>query len=442
MNKEITGPKAGRLLLYRKVFQHPLVKGYRRLQKLWSEDCDKEELLEAYWAFAADVLEGLTSLRWRWEGDGWKALILEILLAEENLFTLKAEALAQKSPAADLLALASRDLAALEELAGAAEKLREAVAQKCGLMPENLPDWNLASLREEKEEPWGIRRRIYQAFLAEGAWEQKTRLLAEYYGKIGAGILGSYYAFRWQGEKLWPVTNRDPVCFAQLHGYEREQGLVIENTRQFLAGLPANNVLLYGDRGTGKSSTVKALINAFGSQGLRLVEITKKELTSLPLLLERLQKRGLHFIVFIDDLSFGEQDVQYAALKAVLEGGVSVTPSNVRIYATSNRRHFLPERFSDRPGLGDDELRSGDTLQEKLSLADRFGMTVTFLSPDQKGYLAIVESLAEERGLAIGREELRRRALEWELHQNMRSPRTARQFIDQLQGKMGLDCLE
>ncbi len=442
--------KTGALVFYRGILKDPLIDEGKKVWEMTGKAAaDKRQLLEAYCSLTASVLERLEALRWRWTGDGWQAVVLELILSDENLFSIKAEGLRGGGPARDLVSLAGRDLELLEPLARlGCSRLKEAVAIRTGLPEDCLPDWNLTSIREEKAEPRGLRAQVYSAFLGKTPWRENLGLLARFYGKVGAGQLSGYYAFRWrrpEGENsglLVPVKNRDLITFDQLHGYDREQEMVIENTRQFLADLPANNVLLYGSRGTGKSSTVKALLNQFGPEGLRLVEITKLDLDSLPQLLEKLQSRGLRFIIFIDDLSFGEQDVQYAALKAVLEGGVGAAPSNVLIYATSNRRHFLPERFSDRPGLENEEVRTGDTLQEKLSLADRFGMTVTFLSPDQKGYLAIVEKLTEQRGIAMDREELRRRALDWELHQNVRSPRTARQFVDQLQGKLGLEQLD
>ena len=450
MSGENPAVQLGALGFYRGILKDPLIGEGKKVWELTAKAAaDKRRLVEAYCELSARVLERLDSLRWRWRGDGWRAITLELILADENLFSMKSERAQGGEIAPDLAELAARDLELLESASSlSCEALRRAVAARAGVPETSLPDWNLPSLQREKAEPRGPWTPVYEAFLDGRPWRENVKLLSEFYGRTGTGLLGSHYAFRWQrpeGDKegqLAPVRNRDLIRFEQLHGYEREQAMVIENTRQFLAGLPANNVLLYGDRGTGKSSTVKALLNRFGPEGLRLVEITKRDLDSLPGLLDRLAGRGPRFIIFIDDLSFGERDAQYAALKAVLEGGVGAAPDNVLIYATSNRRHFLPERFSDRPGAADDDVHAGDTLQEKLSLADRFGMTITFLSPDQKGYLAIVEKLADQRGIAMGREELRRLALEWELHQNTRSPRTARQFVDQLQGKLGLDQLD
>jgi len=206
-----------------------------------------------------------------------------------------------------------------------------------------------------------------------------------------------------------------------------------------LAGLPANNILLYGDRGTGKSSTVKALLNRYRENGLRMVEVKKSDLADFPRLVRELRTSPQRFVLFVDDLSFEENEVEYKELKAVLEGGLESRPENVVIYATSNRRHLVRERFTDRqpeyPENG--EVRPGDTVQEKLSLADRFGVTVLFMAPDKALYLEIVRGLAARRGISWPREELERQALLWEAWQNGRSGRSARQFIDSIWGGEG-----
>jgi hypothetical protein len=205
--------------------------------------------------------------------------------------------------------------------------------------------------------------------------------------------------------------------------------LILENTERFLAGHTASNMLLYGDRGSGKSSTVKALAHTYMGRGLRLVELAKPDLGDLPVVMRLLAGYRHKFIIFIDDLSFEETEQEYKTLKAVLEGGLEVKPDNVLIYVTSNRHHLIKETFSERSG---DEVHAGDSMQEKLSLADRFGLTVIFSTPDQKGYLHIVGRLAARLELPIEREELHRLALHWEMWHNGRSERTARQFVNHL----------
>ncbi|MDR0551940.1 MAG: ATP-binding protein [Spirochaetaceae bacterium] len=262
----------------------------------------------------------------------------------------------------------------------------------------------------------------------------------------GAGIFSNNTMFRWDGASgaLVPAFAADPVRFSDLSGYTDERGIVLENTLRFLKGrengaYPANNLLLYGDRGTGKSAAVKAVCNELADKGLRLVEVKKEDFKELPSITEALRRRGLFFILFIDDLSFEKQDDSFTMLKALLEGGVERRPANVVVYATSNRRHFVKENFAERPaGAGD--VRAFDTMQEQLSLSDRFGLTVIFTSPNQDDYLEIAEFLARKRGMlaqaAVSAEEkaklneFRGNALKWERWFNGRSPRTACQFVD------------
>lgn len=459
------------LVLYREILSSPLITAFRRVwQTAASAIADKQELLKEYCLLVEQMLGNLDRLPWTFQGEGWTALMVMELLHQENLFSLWAEKgrilqskLQSDQLTREIIGLAARDLKVLGEVARISQKeLASLVASRLGVPESALPSWNLPGLCSRKPEPPQERQEAWRYFLSDKSWAEGGGILAEYYRRNGAGRLGRYYAFRWQraqaaaanaalpaaanktaewrpADAMIPVISRDPIRFSQLSGYEKEHQKLTQNTQQFLAGLPANNVLLYGDRGTGKSSAVKALLNEYGPKGLRLVEMTKAQLPDLPYLLEELKERGLHFIIFIDDLSFLEQDSQYAALKAVLEGGIAMKPDNVLIYATSNRRHLLPEKFQDRQIVGDEDLRTGDTLQEKLSLADRFGMTITFLSPDQKGYLRIVEELAADRQLPISKEALERRALEWEIRQNLRSPRTARQFVDHLTGELQLE---
>jgi hypothetical protein len=236
------------------------------------------------------------------------------------------------------------------------------------------------------------------------------------------------------------IENHDLVTLSDLIGYQTEREEVINNTLQFLKGYNANNVLLYGDRGTGKSSTVKAILNEYHKHGLRIIEVPKSNLGDFPEIIRQLKGRKQKFIIFVDDLVFEDSEENYTTLKAILEGGLENRPKNVLIYATSNRRHLIKEKFSDRLGFqsggSDDEIRAADTLQEKLSLADRFGITAVFSSPDKSRYLEIVEAMAEKRGIAMDKEQLHKEALKWELWYNGRSPRTARQFIDWLEGQV------
>ncbi len=245
----------------------------------------------------------------------------------------------------------------------------------------------------------------------------------------GYGIFSKHHVFTLQQGELAAVKHPDPIMLADLPGYEAERAKVIENTEALLCGKPACNVLLYGEAGTGKSSTVKAIVNEYAPMGLRLVEIRKSQLFDLPLLMDELADNPLKFIVFVDDLSFSAVDDNFAALKAILEGGAGGRASNAVVYATSNRRHLVKETAEDRVGTDIHEL---DTRQETMSLSARFGLIVTFSSPDRRRFAEILESLAAEAGLGIERDELVRRGEAFAIRAGGRSPRAARQFIDLL----------
>lgn len=214
--------------------------------------------------------------------------------------------------------------------------------------------------------------------------------------------------------------------------------MVIRNTEKFIRGLPAQNVLLYGDRGTGKSATVKAMLHTFARSGLRMIEIPRQSLRAIQTVISIVRERHRPFILFIDDLSFEEGDTAYKELKAVLEGTLEGRPRNVLVYATSNRRHLIQQHFADRRvTFGDDgEINPQDTVQEKLSLADRFGITVIFPTPDQSKYLRIVSGIAKRRGIDLPQEVLHQKALRWAAWNNGRSARTAQRFVDYLIGEL------
>ena len=248
--------------------------------------------------------------------------------------------------------------------------------------------------------------------------------------KHGYGIFSSYPMFRINdGGEISPILSYDGVSLDSFIGYDKEREAVIENTYAFLSGKPAVNVLLYGDAGTGKSSTVKAVVNHFYSEGLRLIELRKDQLDFLPYIMGRIVDNPLKFIIFIDDLSFNKNDDNFSMLKAALEGSASARADNALIYATSNRRHIVRETFDDREG-GD--VHRNDTMQEKLSLSERFGLTVWFGKPSKQHYLDIVHGLAARYGIDLDPAILDMRAEEFALRRGNRSPRCAEQFIKSL----------
>lgn len=241
----------------------------------------------------------------------------------------------------------------------------------------------------------------------------------------GYGIFSEYHAFTLKNGKLVPIKNPDPQRLSQLSGYELERSKVINNTLALLNNKPAANVLLYGDAGTGKSSTVKAVVNEYKDEGLRLIELNKSQLPELPEVIEKIAKNPLKFIIFVDDVSFSSDDDNFSSLKAVLEGSATAKTSNTAIYATSNRRHLVKEKFSDRNG---DDMHATDTREELISLSERFGLKVAFLKPDKENYLKIVESLARENGIEVT-DELFMGAEAFALRRNGRSGRAAKHYI-------------
>lgn len=260
-------------------------------------------------------------------------------------------------------------------------------------------------------------------FLAEYLWRRTNA------DKFGYGKYARSSMFTLRDGQVVPVDHPDPQRLSELFGYERQRREVIDNTLALVNGKPAQNVLLYGDAGTGKSSTVKAVVNEFSDRGLRLIEISKEQLRELPVIIGEISQYPLKFIIFIDDLSFTSGEDSFGALKAALEGSASARGENMVIYATSNRRHLIRESFSDREG---DDIHRNDTMQENLSLSARFGLRVSFGRPDKKEFIAIAEGIAKEKGLELP-EDLGLKAEQFVMSSgNGRSPRTAKQFVELL----------
>ena len=247
-------------------------------------------------------------------------------------------------------------------------------------------------------------------------------------GKKGYGMFAKHHVFTVENGQLVPVKYPDPQRLSELPGYEKEREKVIANTKALLAGMPANNVLLYGDAGTGKSSAVKAIANEFAPEGLRLVEVKKNQLYQIPDLMDKLAANPLKFILFIDDLSFTANDDNFAALKAILEGSVGGRAKNIAVYAPSNRRHLIKETLTDRTG---DDIHEADTRQELMSLSARFGLTVTFQRPEKARFETILAELAKQHGIDMPMDQLLVKAEAFAIRAGGRSPRVAKQFIEQ-----------
>ena len=261
-----------------------------------------------------------------------------------------------------------------------------------------------------------------------GGFDCNADYFIRHISENGSGIYAKYKAFVYEKGELQPIEKPDAIRLSDLKKYEAQRKQIVDNTRAFIAGHPADNALLYGDRGTGKSSTVKALLNEYSC--LRIVQVDKKDVACLPELYKTLSENPLKFIIFIDDLSFNKNDDSFSMLKAALEGSASAKADNAVIYATSNRRHIVKETFADRAGA--DDVHHSDTVQELMSLSDRFGLTVYFSKPNKALYLEIIHRLAEKHGVDIPAEELDVKAEAFALAKGSRSPRAAEQFINSL----------
>lgn len=268
--------------------------------------------------------------------------------------------------------------------------------------------------------------------------EDIFHIITDFYAQYGVGMFGLNKAFRIQPNidgsvKFLPINNMENIYLDDLIGYELQKQLLVDNTKAFVEGRNANNVLLYGDSGTGKSTSIKAIVNEFYKDGLRMIEIYKHQFQNLSAIISQIKNRNYRFIIYMDDLSFEEFEIEYKFLKAVIEGGVETKPDNVLIYATSNRRHLIRETWGDRSDMSQDELHHSDTMQEKLSLVARFGLSICYERPNQKNYFHIVKELAKHYPeITLTEEELLAEARKWELSHGGMSGRAAQQLMNDL----------
>ena len=358
-------------------------------------------------------------------GNIWKNYLLGLLASDENTFSLACESFNEIS--ASLYQLALRDMAILlETYERDWTTMAQSISEDC------LPFLNdFQPSKYDRTFNRHLQRNLIhlqQVMIPGITPAQMTDQLARFYSSAGCGLMNKYLAFRWD-DGLIGIDVPDPVCLEDLVGYQYQKQIISTNTEAFLGGRKANNILLYGEKGTGKSSTVKALLNEYADRGLRMIEISKNQLIDIQSVLRAVRSRSRYFIIFIDDLSFEDFEVEYKYIKATIEGSLEVKPSNVLLYVTSNRRNLIRENWSERAA---DDVHGFDSRQEKLSFADRFGITITYISPDQEHFLTIVENLAEREGIEMSIEELQRRALQWERNYHGRSGRSAVQFIASL----------
>ena len=368
----------------------------------------------------------------------WRNYLAYLLAMTENPFTLVSEKVGAVDGSVNQFVLSDFDVF-FRLLHYDFSALEEALELDCFTLLQNYRSV------EKKEHAYNrnvsVRLQELSAAIGEAlSREELCRVVVDFYQKYGVGPFGMNKAFRIASDRaaglIVPIMTTSNVGFDELVGYEWQKAELIGNTRAFLEGRPANNALLYGDAGTGKSTSVKALLNMFYEAGLRVVEIYKHDFKLLPEIISIVKSRNYKFIIYMDDLSFEGAETEYKYLKAVIEGDLEVRPDNVLIYATSNRRHLLRETFSDRQEIDEDDVHRGDTMAERLSLASRFGVTIGYYKPERQQYFDIVRQLAERSGLTdLTEDQLVKEADLWARNHGGLSGRTARQYIDTLLGQ-------
>ena len=370
-------------------------------------------------------------------GNVWQQWLTYTLMMHENAFTRACER-REILPDSTLMKLAKLDLGTFMELFGADDSDFDDDEKVLSMMLSYKAPYDGECIT-------GAGRRIEELSSRLASTEdigEFARILTEYYSKYGSGIYGLYKAFRVDPDAaaageltLVPVADAADVTFDDLVGYETQKKTLKDNTEAFVSGLFANNVLLYGDSGTGKSTSIHALMHEYSDRGLRLIEVSKPDRARLPQILSEIKKRNYRFILFLDDLSFEEDESDYKELKAMLEGALETRSDKVLIYATSNRRHLIRETWGDRSDMEyNEDIHRSDTMEEKLSLASRFGVTIYYPKPGPKDYLDIVRVLAARQGIELSGQELEDAARKWELRHGGMSGRTASQLITWLGG--------
>lgn len=369
----------------------------------------------------------------------WHNYLAYFLITDENPFSITCEKIGANDGSVNHFA--RNDFAAIKNLFEYDfSEIEKSLGIDCFTQISNycaIEKKELMYNKNVSEKVQALSSRMEQAKDVEGFFTAVT----EFYRDYGVGMFGLNKAFRIQDRTdsklvFLPINNMDKVMLSDLVGYEIQKKKLVDNTRAFVEGKKANNVLLFGDSGTGKSTSIKAIVNEFYNQGLRMIEIYKHQFKDLSNVIAAVKNRNYKFIIYMDDLSFEEFEIEYKFLKAVIEGGVETKPDNILIYATSNRRHLIRETWSDRNDVQQDEgMHRSDTMQEKLSLVNRFGVTINYSKPSQKEYFDIVLHLAAKAGIKMSEDELKAEANKWELSHGGISGRTAQQFIYYLQGK-------
>jgi hypothetical protein len=402
-----------------------------------SKEYSKEDLISRCYKQIKRLLELGTACAF--DKNLWHNYLTYILIMSENPFTLTCEKVGWKDGSVNHFA--KSDFKAFKELFDfdftELEKDLDIDCFSCITNYKAIEKPQLMYNKNVSEKVRGLSEKLERTENVEDFFEVVT----DFYKEIGVGAFGLNKAFRFRdlpsgNVEFMPINNMDTVVLDDLVGYELQKEKLIANTKAFVRGQRANNVLLFGDSGTGKSTSIKAIVNEFYTEGLRMIEIYKHQFRFLSQVIAQIKNRNYKFIIYMDDLSFEEDESDYKFLKALIEGGVETRPDNILIYATSNRRHLIKETWRDRTDVEQDgDIHRSDTMEEKLSLANRFGVTIGYYKPSRQEFYEIVTALSEKNGLNIDPDQLKLEADRWEMNHGGISGRTAQQFVDHLLGK-------
>ncbi|SCP96610.1 ATP-binding protein [Anaerobium acetethylicum] len=427
--------QVNQLILYKNFQNHEIFDNMTWIMENYDNEYYNPDDIKALLYDSINALVELAG-NYGFEGNLWHSYLTFLLANNENAFSTSCEMVGAVEGSVNGLAL--NDFRIFRQLFGfQLEEIEKVLEVDCFTL---LKDYQNVS-KNSKIFNRRIRDRIDELSRKLGGASDEHEFLSvitTFYKEFGVGKFGLHKAFRVehtdQGTEIVPITNIAHSYLSDLVGYELQKKKLIDNTEAFVQGRKANNCLLFGDSGTGKSSSIKGILNEYYDQGLRMIEIYKHQFQDLSSVIGQIKNRNYKFIIYMDDLSFEEFEIEYKYLKAVIEGGLEKKPENVLIYATSNRRHLVREKWSDKEERRDD-LHSSDTVQEKLSLVARFGVSIFFVAPNKKEYNNIVKELAEKYDITMPEEELFLEANKWELSHGGLSGRTAQQFINYLVGQ-------
>ncbi len=429
-----------RLIVYRKMKEDPILSALSDIfHRFETKQSDTETLLSDIYTQVNRLLDVAT--QYGFDDNLWQNYLAWCLASTENPFSLLCERTDVRHGSVNQLVC--HDLAIIKALFDFNfSQLEQAAGVSCFSLLTNYQ----AIPKNRKIYNWQVSEKIRQLSRDINQTQTEQDLFAvvtSFYRQHGVGMLGLNHAFRISGSgeqiKLHPITNVISVTLDDLIGYESQKKALTANTEAFLHGQKANNLLLYGDSGTGKSTCIKAILNQYAEQGLRIIEIYKHQFQDLSRVIEQVKNRQYRFIIYMDDLSFEEFETDFKHLKAVIEGGIELTPDNVLIYATSNRRHLIRETWSDRSDAGNqNDLHHSDTAEEKISLVNRFGITIYFPRPTTQEYLAIVQGIVQKHPeIPLSEQALIEQAKQWGQWHGSISGRRAQQFVNDLLGRFG-----